>query len=630
MKNTLLLLSFFLTLISNAQERYAVVNLTAELTEKSNSVILQQDIRVTIDDYDDMTISEDKIITILNEKGMSALDAYAFYNKSTKIRNLEVTIYDALGSEIKTFKERDFMDVSAVGSVSLYTDDRVKYLEYTPASYPVTIHFEKEIKTSNTAFIKSFTPYVDYYQSIKSSTFQIENKSEIVLRSSENGFMEEVSIENDNPNLLTYSVSNLPSVSREVYSPSFETFTPKVMFALQTFELAGERGEVSNWKELGLWQHENLLKGLDQLPESTISKIKLLTQNLETTREKAKAIYEYVQNNTRYISVQIGLGGWKPISAEEVDDKKYGDCKGLTNYTKALLNLVDIESNYCIVYAGSEIQDISEDFTSMQGDHVILNIPQENEEDIWLECTSQDVPFNFLGTFTDDRKVLAVKPSGGEILRTPAYTEIDNYQKTTAEINIIEKAITADVKIKTRGTQYNNRYSLGGENNKNINSHYLSYWDNLKEMTLISHEFLNNKEDVTFFEKIKLKADNYVKIYGNDVILDVNPFNKFQVNLPNYKVRETPFNVSRGFVDEDEFTFNLENLTVDTELKDISLDSEFGSYRLSFELKDNTLIVKRYFKLNTNNYQKSDYEKFVELFPQISKYDNTKLSLKLT
>ena len=630
MKNTLLLLSFFLTLISNAQERYAVVNLTAELTEKSNSVILQQDIRVTIDDYDDMTISEDKIITILNEKGMSALDAYAFYNKSTKIRNLEVTIYDALGSEIETFKERDFMDVNAVGSVSLYTDDRVKYLEYTPASYPVTIHFEKEIKTSNTAFIKSFTPYVDYYQSIKSSTFQIENKSEIVLRSSENGFMEEVSIENDNPNLLTYSVSNLPSVSREVYSPSFETFTPKVMFALQTFELAGERGEVSNWKELGLWQHENLLKGLDQLPESTISKIKLLTQNLETTKEKAKAIYEYVQNNTRYISVQIGLGGWKPISAEEVDDKKYGDCKGLTNYTKALLNLVDIESNYCIVYAGSEIQDISEDFTSMQGDHVILNIPQENEEDIWLECTSQDVPFNFLGTFTDDRKVLAVKPSGGEILRTPAYTEIDNYQKTTAEINIIEKAITADVKIKTRGTQYNNRYSLGGENNKNINSHYLSYWDNLKEMTLISHEFLNNKEDVTFFEKIKLKADNYVKIYGNDVILDVNPFNKFQVNLPNYKVRETPFNVSRGFVDEDEFTFNLENLTVDTELKDISLDSEFGSYRLSFELKDNTLIVKRYFKLNTNNYQKSDYEKFVELFPQISKYDNTKLSLKLT
>jgi transglutaminase-like putative cysteine protease len=577
-----------------------------------------------------MTIHEDKIITILNEKGMSALDAYASYDKSTKIRNLKVTVYNALGSEIKTFKERDFKDVSAVSSVSLYTDNRVKYLEYTPASYPFTIHFEKETKTSNTAFIKSFTPYANYYQSVKSLTFRIENKSEIVLRSSENSFMEEVSIEKDDPNLLTYSVTNLPSISREVYSPSFETFTPKVMFALQTFELEGERGEMNNWQEFGLWQHENLLKGLDQLPESTISEIKLLTQNLKTTREKTKAIYEYVQNNTRYISVQIGLGGWKPISAKEVDDKKYGDCKGLTNYTKALLNLVDIESNYCVVYSGSEIQDISEDFTSLQGDHVILNIPQENDEDIWLECTSQDIPFNFLGTFTDDRKVLAVKPTGGEILRTPAYTEIDNYQKTTVEIDIIEKAITAKVKIKTSGTQYNNRYTLGGENEKNIKSHYLSYWNNLKEMTLISYEFSNNKEDVTFIEKVKLKADNYVKIYGNDLILDVNPFNKFQVNLPNYKVRQTPFNVSRGFVDEDEFTFNLENLTVDTELKDISLDSEFGSYQLSFELKDNTLIVKRYFRLNKNNYQKSDYEKFVEFFSQISKYDNTKLSLKLT
>lgn len=630
MKNPLFLIFLFVTFISSAQENYSIANLTAELIEKSNSVIIQQDIRVIIDDYDDMTIDEDKIITILNEKGMSALDAYASYDKSTKIRNLEVTIYDALGSEIKTFKERDFMDVSAVSSVSLYTDNRVKYLEYTPASYPVTIHFEKETKTSNTAFIKSFTPYTNYYQSIKSSTFRIENNSGIVLRFSENGFMEGVSIENENPNLLTYSVSNLPSISREVYSPSFETFTPKVMFALQTFELEGEKGEVSNWQEFGLWQHENLLKGLDQLPESTISEIKLLTQNLETTRKKAKAIYEYVQNNTRYISVQIGLGGWKPISAKEVDDKKYGDCKGLTNYTKALLNLVDIESNYCVVYSGSEIQDISEDFTSMQGNHVILNIPQENDEDIWLECTSQDIPFNFLGTFTDDRKVLAVNPTGGEILRTPAYTEKDNYQKTTAEINIIEKAITANVKIKTSGTQYDNRYSLGGENEKNIKSHYLSYWNNLKEMIMISHEFSNNKEDVTFIEKVKLKADNYVKIYGNDLILDVNPFNKFQVNLPNYKVRQTPFNVSRGFVDEDEFTFNLENLTLDTELKDINLNSEFGSYQLSFEIKDNTLIVKRYFRLNKNNYQKSDYEKFVEFFSQISKYDNTKLSLKLT
>jgi cytidylate kinase len=46
--------------MSNAQEKYAVVNLTAEFTEKSNSVILRQDIRVTIDDYDDMTIRQDQ------------------------------------------------------------------------------------------------------------------------------------------------------------------------------------------------------------------------------------------------------------------------------------------------------------------------------------------------------------------------------------------------------------------------------------------------------------------------------------------------------------------------------------------------------------------------------------------
>jgi hypothetical protein len=46
--------------MSNAQEKYVVVNLTDEFTEKSNSVILQQDIRVTIDNYNDMTTSKDQ------------------------------------------------------------------------------------------------------------------------------------------------------------------------------------------------------------------------------------------------------------------------------------------------------------------------------------------------------------------------------------------------------------------------------------------------------------------------------------------------------------------------------------------------------------------------------------------
>lgn len=629
MKKIVLLFLCTFSISIYSQQDYSISNLNSNLLEQSNSVVLKNDTKIVIDSYNSITITENKIVTILNKRGLKDLDAFAFYDKSRKIKDLEAKVYNVLGSEIKKFKERDFMDVSAVGSVNLYSDNRVKYLDFTPASYPVTIQVEKKLKTKNTAFIQDFRPYKNYYQSIKEFNYEVENNSGIELRTFENDFMDGVELEHISPSHFKYTVSNLPSIPREVYSPSLEVFTPKVMFALRTFELEGEKGQLDTWKDFGLWQYNNLLEGLDELPESTVSEIMLITQNLETKIEKAKAIYQYVQDNTRYISVQIGLGGWKPISAEEVDDKKYGDCKGLTNYTKALLNLVDIQANYCVVQAGSEIEDISKEFPSLQGNHVILNIPQESEDDIWLECTSQNIPFNFLGTFTDNRNVLALKPTGGEIMRTPVYSESDNYQKTSAEIDIIDKTLKASVEIITKGSQYNNRYSLDNYDSKEINSHYQSYWKNLKELTVQNHLFLNNKDEVTFIENLQVEDENYAKIYGNDLILDINPFNKFQVNLPRYNSRKSPFVVERGFIDEDEFVFNLEGLTLETELNDVKLDSEYGTYTLDFELQDNKLVVKRYLKLNKNKYEKADYGKFVDFFSAIAKYDNTKLSLKL-
>lgn len=628
MKNSFLILSLFLVSIVQAQEDYSIANLDLDLLQKSNSVIISQAIVFEIDKYNSMTFTEDKVITILNEEGLSALDAHAFYDKSTKIKNLRVSVYNTFGAELQKFKEKEFIDVSAVGSVSLYGDNRVKYLDYTPASYPVTIHIEKEIKTSNTAFIRSFQPIQNYYQAVKESTYKIINNSGETLRSHFNDYSETIKKKQLNENTVLYSVENLEAIPREVYSPSLESFTPQVMFALNRFELEGEEGQASNWKEFGKWQYENLLQGLDELPESTVKEIQLLTAHLQTDREKAEVVYEYVQNNTRYISVQIGIGGWKPISAEEVDAKKYGDCKGLTNYTKALLSAVGVESNYCVVQAGSEIEDLEEEFTSMQGNHVILSIPQENEENIWLECTSQDIPFNFLGTFTDNRRVLAVKSTGGEIIRTPVYSEEDNYQLTTATITLSDYSIHADVKISSKGSQYDGKYRLEKVNPKGVKSHFNSYWNYLKELKIEDYKFVNHKDKVTFEEFVTLRSDNYLKLYGDDIIMDVNPFNKFENNIPNYTERKTPFVIERGFVDQDEFVFNIEGLAVGTGLDDINFDSEFGSYKLHFEVKDQKLIVKRFLKLNKNNYEKSNYEAFVNFFSTIKKYDNTKISLK--
>ena len=60
-----------------------------------------------------------------------------------------------------------------------------------------------------------------------------------------------------------------------------------------------------------------------------------------------------MQSRTRYASIQLGIGGYKPAPAMEVSEKGYGDCKGLTNYMSALLKEAGITSYYTWVKSGA-------------------------------------------------------------------------------------------------------------------------------------------------------------------------------------------------------------------------------------------------------------------------------------
>jgi hypothetical protein len=625
MKNFNLIILFLFSSIVFAQEE----EISKISMDDANSVILNQEVLITIDAYNEMQIDEKKEILVLNKKGLSSVGAVEFYNENTKLKDIEAIIYDANGNEIEKFKEKDFIDASAVTSGTMYSDDRVVYLKYKPSDYPFRIVYTSEIETSNTAFIRPFIPITSYNQAVIKKSFRIINNSDTTLRMHKNEFVTENIQETITPNSYSFVAENLKPIKYEPYSPSLSNYTPRIMFALSKFELEGVTGEATDWKTFGQWQNDNLLSDVNELPESTKQEIKELVANLDTVKEKAKAIYEYVQNNTRYISLQIGIGGWRPISAEEVDSSKYGDCKGLTNYTKSLLEVVGIDSNYCVVQSGSEISDLEEDFASMQGNHVILNIPLEGQQDIWLECTNQKMPFNFLGNFTDNRKVLAIGKNESKIIKTPAYVEDDNHQLTKASIQLNDVHLEADLVIQTKGTQYQNRYFLADAEPKRVERYYNNSWSNLKRLEIVDYQFINNKDEVVFTEDLNLKVEKYFKKYGNDLIFSVNPFNALRFNTDNDDERKNPFSVDRGFLDEDIYEFNLNGAVANAVPENIDINNKFGTYKLEFTTTDKNFVVKRTLKLNKNDYDKSDYSAFVEFLNQIEKYDQSKVSFKL-
>jgi len=190
-----------------------------------------------------------------------------------------------------------------------------------------------------------------------------------------------------------------------------------------------------------------------------------LTGPLSDDREKTRVLYEYMQSHTRYSSIQLGIGGYKPALASQVGEKGFGDCKGLTNYMSALLREAGIESYYTLVRSGENLNMITS-FVSDQFDHIILCVPLENDT-VWLECTSQTLPFNYLGNFTSDRNVLLVTPEGGKLARTPAFS--NSRQSTTGMITIGRReASTAALGVGFRGLAFDYNQFYAGKSEEEL------------------------------------------------------------------------------------------------------------------------------------------------------------------
>jgi len=623
-----LLFSFFCT----SQNTYQALILDESLTENANAVVRVDKRFIEIRSVDEMIIKNKRVVTVLNKSGKKHVNAQEWYDGKRKIKNISAVIYDSFGKEIYNIKEKDFKDVSTVDGGTLYSDSRLKYLSYTPAQYPYTIEFESEIITSNTVHIPSWYFISDFNQSIQLSEFSVQFDPSVGILTKECNFTDVIKNQS-REGLIKYTAENLSAISSESIIPEFSSLVPVLKIAPKNFNYEGYLGSTNSWEEMGKWMYENLLADRIDLPESTQRFIKELVKGVEDPISKAKIIYQYVQDNTRYISVQEGIGGIQPISASEVDKVKYGDCKGLTNYTKALLDVVGVKSNYTRVYASRKRQKgMDRNFPTFlgQSNHVILQVPIENNDPIWLECTSQVQPFGFLGDFTDNRDVFVVTPEGGRIVKTPSYKNEQNFQRTSANCSLdINGGITADIRIKVKGIQYDNRFYIESLTSEKNVERYKKYWSNINNIKIISSNFENNKEDLVFDEKITIKATNYGSKSGNRIFFAPNILNRNEYVPKRYRNRKFPFEIMRGFLDEDEFNIRIPNeYKVESLPENKTVKTEFGNYQISIEkVDDNSLRYKRTLLVKKGLYPKEQYNSYRNFRKEVTRNDAVQIVL---
>jgi Domain of Unknown Function with PDB structure (DUF3857) len=624
-----------LILLSSSNARagdgeYAVSRISPVLLKKADAVLRLEEMRFEINSTKEAVLRNHYVITILNENGDDWAEFAEYYDKHQQIESVEGVLYDANGKQLKRVKKKDLEDLSGVSDGSLMDDNRIKRHNFYYKVYPYTIEYTVETHNKSTLFFPRWTPQGRERLSVEKSSMSIACPATYQFRyKSFNYNKEPVVTQERNYTVSTWSASNMPAIERELYSPMWHELTTMVIFGPTEFQMNDYRGNMTNWQEFGKFVH-NLRLGRDQLPDNVKQAVHGISDGLKDPLEKIARLYEYMQRNTRYISIQLGIGGWQPFDAKYVASKGYGDCKALTNYMYSILKEAGISSYYAVVRAGKNANYITADFPSQQFNHVILCVPLSKHDSVWLECTSQTMPAGYLGDFTSDRYALLVDETGGKLVRTPKYGMKENLQTRIVKAKLEDNG-TLHINAATRytGMQQDDIHGMINHLSKEKLKEYLHRQMDFSTYDINQFDYKELKASLPAInESLSITVSNYATITGKRLFIVPNIMTRSGRKLSVDSTRKYDIQLGYEYKDVDSVEIEVPaGYEPEAMPQPVTVNGKFGNYSCSVKLKDNKLYYYRTIEHNGGRYPAKEYEELVKFYEAIYKADRNRVVL---
>lgn len=630
-KTTFLLIAFFLATINAMADsgEYAVSAIPAILLKNADAVLRMEELRFEVINTREAVKNYHYVITILNENGDKWSEFADYYDKLREISSVQGYLYDAAGKELKKMKTKDLEDLSGIDETSLMNDNRIKRHNFYCKTYPYTIEYNVEIRYRHTLFFPDWVPQGGEKLSVERSRVIIICPEDYKFRYKAFNYTGEPVITHENKRRVsTWAVTNVPAIIKEIYQPPLKEITTAVIFAPTEFQIGDYKGNMQSWQDFGKFIYA-LKEGRDILPPEIKSKVHELTDTISDVKRKISVLYQYLQKNTRYISIQLGIGGWQPFDAAFVASRSYGDCKALSNYMYSMLKEAGIKSDYTVIHSGDNAMDIVEDFPSQQFDHVILCVPLKKDT-VWLECTSQTLPAGYLGGFTANRYALAVDENGGTLVHTPLYGLEDNLQ-----VKKIKAVLSGDA---TLSVNVQSVYSAMQQDNLHMLIHGLSK-EKLKEYLhdeldfgtydISNFSYAEHKSSLPAIdESLDIEVSNYATITGKRIFVSPDIMTRSHTKFPADTGRK--YDIQSGFEYREIDSAEIEipkGYRPEAMPQDVSVVSKFGKYNCSVRLENTKLLYSRSFEHYSGRFPAKDYGELVRFYETVYKADRNRVVL---
>jgi len=613
-----------------------VSSIPLELLVDAHAVVRYEHKICNILSKDRLQIVVEKAVTVLSEKGTAAGDVSIYYNgEADDIKGLKIEILDAKGSRITKVKKKEINDVSQYDGFSIANDARRKIYRHVSNSFPYTVLLSYKLESNNTLIIPSWYPLWLTNVSIEESTYKINSNVPQLMITNKPYNTEQYGISIDDQKNI-FEAKLIKAIKSEKKTPSIYSFLPFVRFSPSSFHYFDFDGSYSDWQSYGRWMYDNMLTGRGELPQELITEIDLKLIPDLSSEEKARIIYEHVTNSTRYVSVQLGIGGFMPFKCADVYTLKYGDCKALSYYTQNLMQHFGVEAIYTEIKSDRDYNyDYDTELPGVdQGNHIILCLPNEGDT-IWLECTSKDIPFGYTHAGINNRKALLIKPEGGEIVTTGAYSPEENISVRNITLQLDENdGLMIDFKNEHRNLKHESmRPFLDVQKSKRDKYIKEYYYDQLASLDIESYQVKMDEKSVTLYENGTFLTTNHIEKAGNYKMI---PLNVFTFNIPDkLKINRTfPIYVKDYKSDSIHITMVIPaGMTyVSSKKSSISFENEYGRMHSNtiHNAEENRASVEIFFQHNAGTFLPESVDSYNEFVYNLRELVDQKIIIKPT
>jgi len=612
------LILLFASSLQARSQKFPASAIADSLKENANVVVRLDETTWDIQSASHATVTQHFVYTILNEKGDGYAVISTHYNsKSISINSISAYLYDANGKEINHFKKKDMTDLPNEDGSSFVNDERYKSGSFNYSHYPYTVEFEVEMVFNGFMHISDWVPQQNFMLSVETSRFTIQRPADYPFKYRMlNSSLQPVIVQKGNKQIYTWQLQNLTAYEEMTLSADYVWSTPHLLISPGEINIGGYTGSLTSWNEFGKF-YGSMQKGRDILPDETKQKVKDLVNGLTDPASKIAVLYNYLQQNTHYVNVQLGIGGWQASDATYVANKKYGDCKALSNFMVSLLREACIKGYSVLVEGGKEDMDFVPDFTYDPFNHAICCVPL-GKDTIWLECTDQFLPPGYLSWFTANRYALLITDDGGVLVHTPAYLLSDNIRKR----NISAKLDNDGNMTLESKTMYR---ALCQDRIEGI-IHHKAREEQLKILKSIfylpSYEVIsfNYREDYSkrlpvIDESLQLSVNNYAQVTGKRIFINPNILSRSGTKYAEDKNRRLDIQLIQEYSYTDTVQITIPTgYEVESQMKNQEIKSPFGSYSNKTQVMSDKIIYYRKVEQYSGRYPATRYEEYVGFY----------------